>query len=368
MNVLQLSRFYYPHVGGVEEVVRQIAEGVTGADIDVLAATSRGVGTRSKINGVDVRKTGSFGQLLSVPIAPGYPFQVVRSKSSYNVYHVHLPNPLAVVSTQLSGLSSAPMVVTYHSDIVRQADWLPVYRPILQRFLSTVKRIIVTSPRLLENSSVLEPFSEKCRVIPLGVDLDTFDPDNVKPAVPDCIDPTCPIVLFVGRLNYYKGVEHLVDAAAGIDAELLVVGNGPRRESLERRAVSADVSDQVHFLGKVSDETLHRCYSAADLFVLPSVEPSEAFGIVQLEAMAYETPVVNTDLPSGVPWVSKDGETGLTVPPADPDALAEAVSTLLSDQKLRQRFARAARERVEDRFSQAQMLSSVHEVYCEVAE
>jgi len=260
------------------------------------------------------------------------------------------------------------MVVTYHSDIVRQADWLPVYRPILQRFLSTVKRIIVTSPRLLENSSVLEPFSEKCRVIPLGVDLDTFDPDNVKPAVPDCIDPTCPIVLFVGRLNYYKGVEHLVDAAAGIDAELLVVGNGPRRESLERRAVSADVSDQVHFLGKVSDETLHRCYSAADLFVLPSVEPSEAFGIVQLEAMAYETPVVNTDLPSGVPWVSKDGETGLTVPPADPDALAEAVSTLLSDQKLRQRFARAARERVEDRFSQAQMLSSVHEVYCEVAE
>jgi rhamnosyl/mannosyltransferase len=144
---------------------------------------------------------------------------------------------------------------------------------------------------------------------------------------------------------------------------LLVAGDGERRDELERQASVLGVDDRVRFLGYVGDDRLLDCYSVADVFVLPSVEPSEAFGIVQLEAMAHGLPVVNTDLPSGVPWVSQDGRTGLTVPPRDPEALATAVRRLLEDESLRERFGENARRRVETEFSEDRLLSQTLDVY-----
>ncbi|MFC6988172.1 glycosyltransferase [Haloplanus sp. GCM10025708] len=196
---------------------------------------------------------------------------------------------------------------------------------------------------MLEFSDVLDPHREKASVVPLSVDLDEYGPPADADAAVDLPgDPARPVVLFVGRLTYYKGVEYLLDAMESVDATLLVVGDGARRADLEARAARLGLEDCAFFLGRVADETLHACYEAADVFALPSVEPSEAFGIVQLEAMAYGTPVVNTDLPTGVPWVSVDGETGLTVPPRDADALADALSSLLADPDRRRAYGRRA--------------------------
>lgn len=201
---------------------------------------------------------------------------------------------------------------------------------------------------------------KKCSIVPLSVDLDAIDAEN--PTELD-IDTTGPVVLFVGRLNYYKGVEYLVDAMGEIEATLLVAGDGERRSALKQRARERGVDDQIQFLGYVSDTKLASAYRAADLFVLPSVEPSEAFGIVQLEAMARELPVVNTSLPTGVPWVSQDGETGLTVPPRDATALAEAINTLLEDDERRRRYSEQARKRVERLFSRETMLKKIQTIY-----
>ena len=171
------------------------------------------------------------------------------------------------------------------------------------------------------------------------------------------------IVLFVGRLIYYKGVEYLIRAMKNVTASLVVIGDGPLRESLLSLAKDADVAHKVHFLGKgLSDAEMVAYYHACDVFVLPSVEITEGFGIVQLEAMACGKPVVNTNLPTGVPCVSLDNETGYTVPVRDPEALSRAINKILLNDGIKRKFGANAVQRVNDEFTMARMTESVFNV------
>jgi rhamnosyl/mannosyltransferase len=364
MNLLQLNKFYHPEVGGIEEVVRAIAEGMNrrGHESRVLVAVPRGKGTRDAVEGIPITRTASLGVAKSVPLSPTFPIRLWQASRDADIVHHHLPNPLSVVSHLATPSADAPVVATYHSDIVRQQTALKLYRPLLHRFLDDIDHIFVTSPRLLDHSEHLAPYREKASVVPLSIDLDEYGQYDGPPVdLPRHSDR--PTLLFVGRLNYYKGVEYLLDAMPSVDADLLIAGSGDRRDDLEARVDRLGVGDCVHFLGYVPEDRLHGYYERADVFVLPSVEPSEAFGIVQLEAMAYGVPVVNTDLPTGVPWVSRDGETGLTVPPRDADALARAITALLDDPERRRRYGERARERVERRFGRERMLDTMEERY-----
>src|SRR5208282_387744 len=162
--------------------------------------------------------------------------------------------------------------------------------------------------------------------------------------------------------------EYLIRAMAKVNGELIIIGDGPLRGFLENEAQAIGVRSRVHFLGEVQNTQLSAYYHASDVFVLPSVARSEAFGIVQLEAMACGKPVVNTQLDSGVPYVSLDGETGFTVEPRDSNALAVAISTLLDEHALRARFGAAARRRVEKEFNAELMARRTLDVYQEVME
>lgn len=363
-DITQANKFYYPQIGGVESVVRAISEGMAnrGHRVNVVASVPRGRGKLERHSGVTVRKAGSLGVMKSVPIAPGYPKQLRDAARTADIIHHHLPNPLGPVSDLIVPIENPRIVVTYHSDIIRQKLALKAYKPILKRFLTAADRIVVTSPKLRDNSKFLSPHTKKCDVVPLSVPIDEYGSyDGPQYDLP--IEQDTGTVLFVGRLNYYKGVTYLLDAIADVDANLLVVGDGDRRPGLERQTTELGLEDSVTFLGHVDDELLHYCYSVADVFALPSVEASEAFGIVQLEAMAYEVPVVNTNLPTGVPWVSVDGQTGQTVPPGDSNALAAAIWSLLNNPKKRRQYGKNARQRVEERFSRAAMLDSMEAVY-----
>ena len=364
MRILQVNKLYPPVVGGIEQVVRQLAEGFSerGHESRVLVATDQGRGTTETSDGVQVRRVSSLGQVLSTPLSPTFPAHVASAARKAEVVHYHLPNPLAVVSHCLLR-PSTPTVLTYHSDIVRQSRVLKLYRPLLERTLADVDRIITTSPRLRDSSPFLQPHTDKTTIVPIGIDVADADSSGTDVDVPGRTDR--PVVLTVGRVNYYKGVEYFVRAASEIDVEatFIVVGEGPRRQSLERLANSLGVEDTVTFSGWVDDETLAACYQEADLFVLPSVERSEAFGIVQLEAMARGVPVVNTALSTGVPWVSRDGETGLTVPPGDVEALADVVTELLSNEKRRAQLSTHARKRVIKQFSESKMIEDTFDVY-----
>jgi len=366
IKVLQISKLYYPWIGGVEKIVQDIAEGLQGrVNIKVLVCQANGLGKRKFINNVKVVKASSLGIFWGMPLSLTFPFLLAWNSRKVDILHFHLPFPLAVISYLLLGSKRKKVVVTYHSDIVRQKMLMKFYKPFLMKFLKQSDKIIVTSPNLLEESKYLIQFKDKCIVIHLSIDLKKFRNPMVKEFNLDVCSRDR-IVLFVGRLNYYKGVEYLIEAMKEVEAKLIIVGNGSLRGELEKKAKSIGVFRKVLFLGELPDEKLNYCYQICDVFVLPSVEPSEAFGIVQLEAMAHGIPVVNTNLPTGVPYVSINGETGFTVPPRDSKALAKAINKILNDERLALRFSENAKKRVQVNFSKDKMLDLIYLLYKEI--
>ncbi len=346
LRVLQVGKFYPPHRGGMESHLQalcgQLREHV---DVEVLVSSDGRKTTEEVLDSVKVTRVGTLFDFAAAPVCPEAVRRIRESRA--DLVHIHWPHPTALLAHLASG-HKGRLVITYHSDIVRQKVSAKLFWPVLRRALDRADAIIVASPNYVESSPVLRRFEDKCRVIPFGVPLaqfDRFDPEEAA-RIRARFGPR--IVLGVGRLIYYKGFEHLVRAMKKIDGHLLIVGEGPLRGALEREALRAGVSGRVTFLGHVEDVVPY--YHAADVFALSSVARSEAFGIVQLEAMACRKPVVNTALDSGVTFVSVDGVTGLTVPPGDSESLAAALNRLLEDSALNARYGRAARRRVEREF------------------
>jgi glycosyltransferase involved in cell wall biosynthesis len=318
-------------------------------DITVLAASESRMTTESTVDGVRVIRVGTVAKIAAAPLSPALPLYIRRNPA--DVIHIHMPHP-AAIPAYYAAARGTPLVITYHSDIVRQRLLGKMFGPILERALGRAS-IICTSAQYRDSSPFLRRHAERCHIIPLAVRPNDFarpDPDSVV-AIRERYGPK--ILLAVGRLVYYKGYEYLIKGMRNVEAALLIVGEGPLRASLEELARLQGVADRVHFLGEVKDIAPH--YHAADVFVLPSIARSEAFGIVQLEAMSCGTPVVNTSLDTGVPFVSLHGVTGLTVPPADSDALAGAINVLLDRPQLRASMGAAARHRVLAHFTVATM-------------
>ncbi|NTV65399.1 MAG: glycosyltransferase, partial [Oscillochloris sp.] len=263
----------------------------------------------------------------------------------------------------------APLVVSYHSDIVRQKRLLRLYAPLLRRTLRRAARIISFSPAYIHSSRFLAPLAAKCTVVPHGIDLARFaQPDPAQVAAIRARYPG-PLTLFVGRLRYYKGVEQLVRAMAHTPGSALIIGADAtvRRADLEQLAHALGVAERVHFL-VVDDAQLPSYYHAADLFVLPSVERSEAFGIVQIEAQAVGLPIVTTELGTGTSYVTQHGQTGIVVAPADHLALARAMRAILENPGLGRAFGAAGHQRAQAEFGHAQMIARVERLYTEVLE
>ena len=373
MRVTLLNKYYYPpHLGGVETYLQTLAEALAArSDMQVSAIVSNESGetVRETVGGVDVLRLGRAFAAASTPVAFGMTGAIraaARGSERADVFHFQFPYPWGDWAWQRAG-SPGPMVVTYHSDIVRQRFLGALYRPIMGRLLRRADRIIVASPPMVD-SAALKPYAAKCRVVPFGIRPERYEatPERLERAAAIRGRHAAPIVLFVGRLIYYKGVDVLVRAMAGFDADVVLVGSGPLEGELRELAASLGVADRLTIVPPLDDEALTAHFLAADVFCLPSVARSEAFGIVQLEAHICGTPVVSTNLPTGVPWVNQNGETGLIVPPGDPSALAEALARLLTDDALRARLGARARERVLERFTVETMVAGTLSVYDEV--
>lgn len=370
-RVLQIFKYYHPSVGGVEKVARDIAEGLKGRiETKVLTSHEDLRTVHDEVNGIEVIRAGRVTTRFSVPLAPRFPALMRKMATDVDILHFHLPYPLADVSYLLSR-PHGRIVAWWHSEIVRPKQLTKLYRPLLDRFLKKADRIIVAAPQLVDNSSFLRRFREKCRVIPIGIDTGRFEPTDAIRAKVQGIRGAHggPIILFVGRLIYYKGVDYLVEAFGRLQnrtATLLIVGEGPLQPQLEALASEKGIRDRTVFLGQVDDDDLLGYYHACDLFVLPSIANTEAFGIVQLEAMACGKPVVSTDLPTGVPFINQHGKTGLIVPPGDAEALAGAIERLLDDPALAARYGEAGRKRVHEEFTREKMLDRVLDLYHEV--
>lgn len=359
MNVLHLYKDYFPVLGGVENYIKVLAEAQAAAGHQVTALVcDPGRRTRMEIlNGVKVAKAGRLATVASMPLSLAQPYALIRMRP--DIVHVHSPYPLGELTNWFLGRARVT-VITHHSDVVRQQGWLRLYGPLLRRVLQAADRIIATSPRYVESSPWLRSISDRCTVIPLGIDTVRFTPTSR-------VHTDRPMLLFVGRLRYYKGLDTLLQAMAHIpEAYLTVIGDGPMRRAWEALSQELNLSGRVNFTGVVDDANLPAYYQQADLFVLPANARAEAFGMVLLEAMASGLPCITTEVGTGTSWIVQDGITGFVVAPSDPLSLAEAVRTLLKDPARRQAMGQAGHERVTQHFSVRQMIDRIEALYKEL--
>ena len=346
LHILEVNKFYAPHIGGIETVVRQRTQYLASrpdAEVHVLVCQPKGAGESELLDGAEIIRCGSIGTWCSCPVAPGF-FRAFRQQTTWaDVIDIHMPFPPADLACMLSGFGGR-VVLNWHSDVLRQKRLLRLYEPVLDRLLQRADVILAATPGHVESSAYLPEFREKCRILPYPLAAGDY-PDKPGRSVLQPENPASIRLLFAGRLVYYKGVEYLIEAMRQVQGcELFICGTGPLEPALRQSAAGLP----VHFLGSPDGETFRDALAGCDILVLPSVRRAEAFGIVQQEAMACGKPVINTALPGGVPYVSVHGETGLTVPPGSAEALAEAIGQLAGDPALRRRFGENGRRRVRE--------------------
>ncbi len=363
MNILQIYKDYFPVLGGIENHLRDLSEGLVarGHRVTVLVTNQdRRTLIEYPSPGLTIVKAGCQIRLASTPLSLA--MLPLAGLTMPDIVHLHFPYPPGDLAA-LVVPHRPPLVVTYHSDIVRQQVLLRAYRPLLLHTLRRAARIMATSPNYMASSIFLQPYAEKCRVVPLGIDPGRFA--GVEQAAGWRAGAE-KVVLFVGRLRYYKGLHILLDAMPHISATLLLAGSGPERQRLEEQARALKIMDRVRFLGDVPDADLPGLYHSADVFVLPAHLRAEALGLAQIEAMACGIPCVSTELGTGTSFANQHNETGLVVPPGDPHQLAGAINSLLADPDLRRCYGAAARRRVDALFTRDHMLDGVEAVYREV--
>jgi len=367
MRVVLVGKYYHPYMGGIENHLRVVARELGGeVDLDVLVSNTGRRTVRDVVDGIPVTRCASFGRYGSIEATPGMALEL--SARRYDLIHLHLPHPVGIAAYLASVKPRGHrLLVSYHGDVYRQVRLNRLYEPLVLNLLRRAEKVIATSPQLLDYSDVLNQFREKVRIVPYGIDLEQFSarPEEANEAarIRKRYD-NAPLLLGVGRLIYYKGFEYAVRALAEVPrAKLLLIGDGPLRGELEALARRSGVGDRVVFLGEMLNELVTPYYLASDAYVMPSIARSEAFGIVQIEAMACGLPVINTSLDSGVPFVSLHGQTGLTVPPRDVGALAAAIRRLLAEPELRARFGAAGRVRAHAEFEKATLKRRLLAIY-----
>jgi rhamnosyl/mannosyltransferase len=382
LRVCHLAKFYPPARGGIETHVQTLArtQAELGAEVRVVCVNHRDRNGRdttwdrfSRTETVEERdgpvrltRVGKCASVARLDVCPDLAPVWRRVRAAADVVHVHAPNPTMTLALAFRP-PRVPLVITHHSDVVRQRLLGLAYRPVEMLVYGRAAVVGSDSPPYPEGSALLRRFAAKTRVLPLGIDLSPYlEPNAAARAHSRRLREEfgAPLWLAVGRLVYYKGLQNAMRALRDVPGRLLIIGEGPLHRDLLRQAQALAVADRVTWRGQVDPDELVGAYHAATALWFPSNSRSEGFGLVQVEAMASGCPVINTAVPaSGVAWVSRHEETGLTVPVNDPDALAAAARHLLEAPTLRDRLARAARARACGEFDHRLMAARSLELY-----
>jgi len=372
LRVLQVNKYYYPHIGGIERVVQQVAEGLAdNTEMTVLVSAEDRNYHEEDANGAKLIRLPRHIKFGSMPISFGLFGTLRKLSKQQDVIHLHMPFPIGDLACLLSGYKGK-IVLWWHSDVVRQKKLLLLYKPVMKRMLKRADAIVVATQGHIDGSAYLKPFESKCRIIPFGVEPSIENAADLyfaekKETVDNYLGEKPLCFLFVGRFAYYKGCGVLIDAFSKVTgAKLVLVGSGEMEKQLQQQVLELEIDDKVQFVGSLSEEELCKQYADCDVFVLPSVVRSEAFGLVQIEAMAFGKPVINTNLPSGVPYVSIHGKTGLTVESENVEQLAEAMQWMVEHKEERLQMGERARARMKEEYQLEKMTARTLELYKEL--
>ncbi|KAA9133369.1 glycosyltransferase [Marinihelvus fidelis] len=384
MKVLHIGKYFAPFKGGVETYLLDVMTALSRRGWDMAALVHnhdhsvRGHSETHGDHGAEfaVRRSGTLLKLFFTPLSPAFRADLRRMVREFrpDVIHVHLPNPSALWLLSLAEARSVPLVIHWHSDVITTEQGAlmkalyAIYRPLERKLLQRAAAIIATSPSYLDSSQSLAEFPDKCRVVPLGLDPARFEAYSGAPRPPS-FQPGRMNVLAVGRLTYYKGFGVLLRALAKVDGvHVHIVGQGELRRELRALARQLRVARRVSFHGKADDAELAAMLAHCDCVCLPSIERTEAFGLVLLEAMQFGRATIASAVPgSGMGWVVKGDVTGLKVEPRNVTALAGAMATLRDDREWAEQLGRNGRERFDARFTIDRSVDALVDVYQEVA-
>lgn len=368
LKVLHLGRFY-PPTGGLEDHVMALLKALNPEiQADNLVAGSISPGSHALKEGFHVYSVKRWGILASTALAPTFPVRLHRLARDYDIVHLHLPDPLSVLSALLLPRNK-PFVVSWHSDIVRQKFLLRFFQPFMNALLRRTRAVVAATPGHFSSSTQLKSFPDKNKhILTYGANPEEYrQTPEVKQslAVWKAKLKGRSLVFALGRHVYYKGFEYLVQATSSLPEEAFVIigGTGPLTDKYRSMAAELNLKDRIEFPGRLSDSDRLALLHLCDVFCMPSVEPAEAFGLVQRDAMFCGKPVVCCDLKNGVNYVNEHGKSGLVVPPRDPVALAEALNRLLSDPNLRKRMGTHGKKRATREFSDDAMVAQARAVY-----
>lgn len=366
MKILQIVKYYDPCQGGMETVVKNIVQGVISYSTDVNFTVYSNNHLRNFVKTIEEKNRETIIKEITPAHLKSQPLNLRYSSlkkliSDNDIIHHHYPFPTVefALLRYFKNMSNKKFIITWHANIKNSRwSWIErIYNPMIEKLLDRADAIIVTSPQLFEASMILQKYADKVHTIPLS-----FNPKYAMQS-----SKKYPInrrfkLLFVGKIRKYKGVEYLLNAIADLNVTLNIVGNGEELESLKKLVQVLQIVDKVTFVSDADDEQLVAFYKDADLFVLPSVNEAEAFGVVQLEAMANGLPVINTNLESGVPFVSLHDFSGITVQPKNAKELKGAIEKIIHDKELYELYSSNALQRVE-MFSRQKMAEAYNEIY-----
>jgi rhamnosyl/mannosyltransferase len=367
LRVFHFYKVYVPDVeGGIPTVISSLTRHPS-EDIShsIVAARDVGWGRKNISDGVPVETVASLGTVYSVPVAVGYIPAFIRAVKNASVAVHHAPFPLTDLAILLGLPAHVALIIYWHADIVGYPRLKRLLLPAIRRALARADKIVVSGTAMIENSELLKPFAEKCVVLPYGVDLEYWRSLNSADAaaIAELKRKHPRHIVALGRLVAYKGFDVLVRAMRHVDARATIIGEGPQQHYLEQLAAELGVADRIQFVGRLSRHEIKMLFYSAGVMAFPSVSEAEAYGIVQVEAMATGLPIVNTNLPTTVPWVARHDQEALTVPPNDPIALANALNTILDQPDLARRLSASASNRATNEFAEDLFRARMSEIY-----
>ncbi len=365
-KVTHVARFAYPHTGGIEAVIEQINESLPDSQFEKEVFCCSNTEKSSVKNNVKYNRSRYLFDFAANSISPQLFFRMMLLKT--DIIHFHMPVIQNVVIWfilyHLGLIKYNKFFVTYHSDIVGYDKVKKPFMPLYKYFLKKADLIHVLSPNIIESSDMINEFKNKCVIIPQGISVSSGNYNSDKVAEIRDKYSGKKILFSLGRHVKYKGFLYGIKAMEKVDnAVYLLGGTGPLTDTFREYVKEHNLENKVILLGRVKDEELDAYYQACDIYLFPSILQSEAFGIVQIEAMKHSKPVINTKLGTGVNYVSLDKETGLTVEPENVEELTNAIKILINDDELRLEYGQNAKKRIENLFDIEKVKDKYKELY-----
>ncbi len=367
-KILHISKYFHPYYGGIEDVAKTIIDELKPYFEQRVICFGHEKETTSSVNGIEVLRIKTIGTIGSQPVSFSYKQKLQKLIDSYrpDYIHIHLPNPLISIYLLYVNIYDAKIITHWHADILGQQYFYWLYKPLEKRILERSYKIIATSKAYLNNSLPLQSFQQKTTILPNTVNEDKLkiqnnDQSNIEKLKIQYENKK--IIFFVGRHVPYKGIDYLIEAEKSIkeDCVIVIAGVG---EQTARLLEKAGKNKRIQFVGKLSNTELKQYLYASTVFAFPSHTRSEAFGVALAEALYCGLPAISFEIKgSGVNWVNKNNYTGLVVENKNVAKFAEALSSILSSDSLRDKLSVNAKEWVKHNFLKNQIVTAIHKIY-----